>query len=135
MDLFYLIIIIVALVVFFLDRTHCIIPDEKFSNFPSKTLGVDYSSPSSEPQSSFGTTNIKLNGVGFSKFGPTPPNPRCNITVMGENCTNYRYDTSINKYQSVCQKSYNTYPNRLMPEYVMGRSLGRVRQCKNLYSP
>ena len=150
MDLFYLIIIIVALAVFFLDRSHSIITPsleqqpttnkEKFTNFPSKSLGVDYSAPSPEPEASLGATNIKFGGTprwssAFSKFGATPPNPRCNITVMGENCSNYSYDTSTNKFQSVCQKSVNTYPNNKFPEYVMGRSLGRVRQCNNLISP
>jgi len=150
MDLFYLIIIIVALAVFFLDRSHSIITPsleqqpttnkEKFTNFPSKSLGVDYSAPSPEPEASLGATNIKFGGTprwssAFSKFGATPPNPRCNITVMGENCSNYSYDTTTNKFQSICQKSVNTYPNKLFPEYVMGRSLGRVRQCNNLISP
>ena len=150
MDLFYLIIIIVALAVFFLDRSHSIITPsleqqpttnkEKFTNFPSKSLGVDYSAPSPEPEASLGSTNIKFPGVpkwgsSFSKFGATPPNPRCNITVMGGNCSNYNYDTATNRYQSVCQKSVNTYPNNKFPEYVMGRSLGRVRQCNNLISP
>ena len=98
MDLFYLIIIIVALAVFFLDRSHSIITPslpttpptkkEDFTNFPSKSHGVDYAAPSSEPEASMGATNIKFPGTprwssAFSKFGPTPPNPRCNITVMG----------------------------------------------------
>ena len=146
MDLFYLIIIIVALAVFFLDRSHSIIAPptetkkEDFTDFPSESLGVDYSAPSSEPEASLGATNIKFGGTprwssAFSKFGPTPPNPRCNITVMGENCSNYDYDTTMNKFQSVCQKSVNTYPNKLFPDYVMGRSLARVRQCNNLISP
>jgi hypothetical protein len=146
MDLFYLIIIIVALAVFFLDRSHSIIAPpteskkEDFTDFPSESLGVDYSAPSPDPEASQGATNIKFGGVpkwssGFSKFGETPPNPRCNITVMGGNCSNYNYDTTTNKFQSVCQKSVNTYPNKLFPEYVMGRSLSRVRQCNDLISP
>lgn len=146
MDLFYLIIIIVALAVFFLDRSHSIIAPpieskkEDFTDFPSESLGVDYAAPSSEPEASMGATNIKFPGTprwssAFSKFGPTPPNPRCNITVMGENCSNYDYDTTTNKFQSICQKSVNTYPNKLFPDYVMGRSLARVRQCNNLISP
>ena len=145
MDLFYLIIIIVALAVFFLDRLHSIeqqppTKKEDFTNFPSKSHGVDYSAPSPEPEASMGSTNIKFPGTPrwsstFSKFGATPPNPRCNITVMGENCSNYSYDTATNKFQSVCQKSVNTYPNNKFPDYVMGRSLGRVRQCNNLISP
>ena len=146
MDLFYLIIIIVALAVFFLDRSHSIIAPpteskkEDFTDFPSESLGVDYSAPSPDPEASQGATNIKFGGVpkwssGFSKFGPTPPNPRCNITVMGGNCSNYNYDTTTNKFQSVCQKSVNTYPNKLFPEYVMGRSVSRVRQCNDLISP
>jgi hypothetical protein len=146
MDLFYLIIIIVALAVFFLDRSHSIIAPptetkkENFSDFPSESLGVDYSAPSPDPEASQGATNIKFGGTprwgsAFSKFGPTPPNPRCNITVMGENCSNYNYDTTTNSFQSVCQKSVNTYPNKLFPDYVMGRSLTRVRQCNNLISP
>ena len=146
MELFYLIIIIVALAVFFLDRSHSIIAPpteskkEDFTDFPSESLGVDYSAPSPDPEASQGATNIKFGGVpkwssGFSKFGPTPPNPRCNITVMGGNCSNYNYDTTTNKFQSVCQKSVNTYPNKLFPEYVMGRSVSRVRQCNDLISP
>jgi hypothetical protein len=144
MDLFYLIIIIVALAVFFLDRSHSIIAPttetkkEDFSDFPSESLGVDYSAPSPDSEASQGATNIKFGGrptSSFSKFGPTPPNPRCNITVMGENCSNYNYDTTTNSFQSICQKSVNTYPNKLFPEYVMGRSLTRVRQCNNLISP
>jgi hypothetical protein len=146
MDLFYLIIIIVALAVFFLDRSHSIIAlpteskKEDFTDFPSESLGVDYSAPSPDPEASQGATNIKFGGVpkwssGFSKFGATPPNPRCNITVMGGNCSNYNYDTTTNKFQSVCQKSVNTYPNKLFPEYVMGRSVSRVRQCNDLISP
>jgi hypothetical protein len=145
MDLFYLIIVIVALAVFFLDRSHSIIAPpteptkkENFTDFPSESLGVDYSAPSPDPEASQGATNIKFGGrptSAFSKFGPTPPNPRCNITVMGENCSNYNYDTTTNSFQSVCQKSVNTYPNKLFPDYVMGRSLSRVRQCNNLISP
>ncbi len=147
MDLFYLIIIIVALAVFFLDRSHSItappteIKKEYFTDFPSKLLGVDYTATSSDPEASQGATNIMFGGAvpkwgnSFSKFGATPPNPRCNITVMGENCSNYSYDTTTNNFKSVCQKSVNTYPNNIFPEYVMGRSLGRVRQCNNLISP
>jgi len=116
MDLFYLIIIIVALAVFFLDRSHSIIAPptetkkEDFTDFPSESLGVDYAAPSPDPEASQGATNIKFGGTprwgsAFSKFGPTPPNPRCNITVMGENCSNYNYDTTTNSFQSVCQKT------------------------------
>jgi len=77
---------------------------------------------------------------GPSKYGFLPPNPRCNITLLGENCTNIPEDIS-DKNQSVCQKSINMYPvgngftDINVPLYVMGRSTSRVRQCRNIYNP
>jgi hypothetical protein len=77
---------------------------------------------------------------GPSRYGVLPPNPRCNITLLGEGCTNIPEEPS-EKYQSVCQKSINTYPpgqgftDINIPIYVMGRSTSRVRQCRNIISP
>jgi hypothetical protein len=77
---------------------------------------------------------------GPSRYGVLPPNPRCNITLLGEGCTNIPEEPS-EKYQSVCQKSINTYPpgqgftDVNIPIYVMGRSTSRVRQCRNIISP
>lgn len=148
MDWFYLIIFAFALVVFFLDRMHN--TEEKkehfFSEaqFPSKALGVNYEAPSPEPSASMGLTNIKMPGVpkwksGYSRFGPTPPQLRCAVSVLGENCSNYPNNNESNVYQSVCQKTYNIYPNGTQgfrsPLYVMGRSMSRVNQCNNLYDP
>ena len=147
MDWFYLIIFITALAIFFLDRLHNEKnTQENFSEaeFPPKRLGVDYEAPSPEPHASMGSTNIKLPGIpkwksGFQKFGPVPPQPRCNVTVLGENCSNYSYNNDTGKYQSLCQTSYNTYPTGVqgfrVPLYVMGKSLSRVNQCNNLYDP
>lgn len=101
-----------------------------------------------------GTTNYNV-GVGtrarnskrvnnYMKFGATPPRPRCNITLLGGNCRNYDYDTSQDKNESVCQQSVNTYPYDVAPYresdfrfplYVMGKTIGRTRECKQLYSP
>lgn len=146
MDWFYLIIFGIALVVYFLDKMHIENTQENFSesDFPQKNLGVDFSAPSPEPSASMGITNIKLPGTPkwesrFKRFGPTPPQRRCNVTVLGENCSNYPYNDNTGKYQQICQTSYNTYPAGTQgfraPLYVMGRSLSRVDQCNNLYDP
>ena len=152
MDLFYFIIILVALIIFFLDRLHNVKPTkENFVTFPPKTLGVDYGAPSPEPYASQGLTNINMSRgsrfkTGFRKFGPTPPNGRCNVTVMGENCTNFPGDGVSGAHQAVCQRSVSMYPSKwdnLVTETaifkgpidVMGRSLTRVNQCRDLYQP
>jgi len=147
MDWFYLIIFVCALVVFFLDRMHTTKENkENFSeaDFPPKRLGVDYAAPSPDPVASMGSTNIKMPGIpkwqsGFQKFGAVPPQARCNVTVLGENCSNYPYNDNIGNFQSLCQKSYNLYPTGTeafrKPLYVMGKSLSRVSQCNNLYTP
>lgn len=145
MDWFYFIIFGIALVVYFLDKMHNE-NKEHFSesDFPAKRLGVDYSAPSPDPSAAMGVTNIKFPGTPkwdsrFKRFGPVPPQRRCNVTVLGENCSNYPYNDNTGTYQQVCQTSYNTYPNGTQnfrtPLYVMGRSLSRVDQCNNLYDP
>jgi len=146
MDWFYFLIFSVALVVFFLDRMHKEDKEHFFSeaDFPPKSLGVNYSAPSPEPSASMGLTNIKMPGIPkssstFTKFGPVPPQTRCNVTVLGENCSNYNYNDNTGNYQQICQSSYNTYPAGVKefrtPLYVMGRSLSRVNQCNNLFDP
>ena len=141
-DWMIIVILIIALALFWIER--CNRPQqqtEQFTDFPSKTLGVDYGATS--PQQ-FGAQGMMPAGFskwqsGYSKFGPTPPRPRCNVTVMGENCSNLPDSDNNSPHQSVCTSSYNTYPtgNRGFnyPLFVMGKSLGRVRQCRNMYDP
>jgi len=143
MDWFYFIIFGVALVLYYLDKMHKT-KEDFFADFPPKSLGVDYAAPSPEPVASMRLTNIKFPGVpksksGFSKFGATPPQSRCNITAIGGNCSNYPYNDNTGTYQQLCQQSYNTYPNGdqgfRAPLYVLGRSVSRVRQCSDIYDP
>lgn len=151
MDWFYFIIFIGALAVYFLDKMHKEKENkEHFSDneIPPKRLGVNYNAPNPDPSASQGVTNIKFPGIPkstsrFTKFGPVPPQPRCNITTMDGNCSNYDYDDNTGTYQQLCQKTYNVYPNIYpsghnefnVPLYVMGKSLSRVNQCNNLYNP
>ncbi len=146
MDWFYLIIFVVALVVYYLDAMHRKKEKEHFSEaeFPPKKLGVDFSAPSPDPSASMGMTNIKFPGIPKArtrptKFGPVPPQMRCNVTVLGENCSNYPQEDSLSHFGQVCQKSFGTYPvgdlGFRSPLYVMGNSLSRVRQCNNIYDP
>lgn len=152
MDWFYFVIVLFALAVFFLDRCHNPIKESfSESDFPPVRWGVNYGATSPEQVGSQGLTNIKIPGTpkwksGFRKFGALPPNPRCNITVLGEQCTNYPQDTTTTNLQPICQKSYNLYPSGSQyfgvgpvtftsPINVMGRSVSRVRQCENLFDP
>jgi len=139
-DWMIIVIFIIALALFWIERSCRPQKQENFTQFPSKTLGVNYGATS--PQQ-FGSQGMMPAGFsnwnsGYSKFGATPPRPRCNVTVLGENCSNLSSDNN-STHQSVCQSSYNTYPtgNRGFnyPLYVMGKSLGRVRQCRNMYNP
>jgi hypothetical protein len=158
MDWFYFFIIFIALTIFFLDRVHFLRKKENFTmkpnkDFPPKEWGVNYQAPQPKQYEDKSKINVLPNpwNKGFGRFGATPPRPRCNVTVMGENCTNYPYDTSTDNYQSVCQKTYNIYPtdanasvlgslNREVglhptkPWNVMGKAIGRVRQCRTLYN-
>lgn len=144
MDWFYFFIIFIALCIFFLDRVHFLKKTEKFTmkpnnDFPPKEWGVNYNAPQPKQYEDKSKINVLPNpwNKGFGRFGATPPRPRCNVTVLGENCNNYPYDTSTDNFQSVCQKTYNTYPTGLRgfsePLNVMGKAIGRVRQCRNLY--
>lgn len=145
MDYTYLIIFFIALILYFLDRLHkSPLVKENYENFPSIKYGVNYGATSPEPLASQGLTNIKIPGqpkwkTGFRKFTPTPPNPRCSVTVLGENCSNYPQDTTNNQHQSICQKSYGDYPTGLQdfkaPLFVMGKSLTRSRICRPIYNP
>jgi len=117
MDYSYLIIIFIAILLFFLDKYHKIpLMAEKFSNFltdfPPKKLGVDFEAPSSPQVGSLGLTNIKIPGVPRSRstlipstFGTVPYQPRCNVTVIGESCTNLPTDNSTNNFQPICQQT------------------------------
>lgn len=158
MDYTYFIIILIAIILFFLDKYHKI-PNitekfnDLFSAFPPKKLGVDFNAPSPDQFGALGMTNIKIPGVPRWKstmspttFGAIPYQPRCNVTVIGENCSNFpQPDGSTNNLQPICQQSYNTYPQYSFypngnydfkaPIYVMGRSLSRVRQCRDIYNP
>ena len=136
-DWIYVFIIIIALAIFFMNLMN---RQETFVDFPSKTLGVDYGSTSPQQFASNGTMPAGFSKwkSGYSRFGPTPPRPRCNVTVLGEQCNNLP-QTDLGNNQTVCQASYNTYPTGnkgfQYPLYVMGKALGRVRQCRNLYNP
>ena len=136
-DWIYVFIIIIALAIFFMNLMN---RPEGFTNFPPKYLGVNYGAPSPQQFASNGTMPAGFSKwkSGYSRFGATPPRPRCNVTVMGEQCNNLPTD-NLGNNQTVCQSSYNTYPtgNRgfKYPLYVMGKALGRVRQCRNLYNP
>jgi len=116
-----------ALVLFIIERNGY----QKVEKFGMK-------SPSCAPDVKTSAEIWEKNGP--SKYGFLPPNPRCNITLLGENCTNLPEQQS-DKYQSVCQKSINLYPGGNgftdvnIPLYVMGRSTSRVRQCRNIYNP
>lgn len=144
MDWFYFFIIFIAISIFFLDRIHYIKKNEHFTmkpdlNFPPKEWGVNYQLTQPKQYEDKAKTNVLPNpwGKGYGRFGATPPYGRCNVTVMGENCNNYPIDSSTDHYQTVCQKTFNTYPTGLnnlsQPINVMGRALGRVKQCRNLY--
>ena len=124
-DWIYILIICMALVLFIIERGG----NKKIESF---------STPACYPNVKTSTKIWEKNGP--SKYGLLPPNPRCNITLMGENCSNITEQPS-EKYQSVCQKSINTYPpgqgftDINIPLYVMGRSTSRVRQCRNIITP
>lgn len=133
-DWIFIFIIFTALGLFFLGLSKK--NRENFTNFPPKKLGVDYGATSPQQVGSQGLMPAGFSKwiSGFSKFGPTPPRPRCNVTVLGENCTNLPEDTSTNKFAPTCQNSYNTYPANYKNKnlFVLGRSLGRTRQCREL---
>ena len=123
-DWIYVLIICMALVLFVIERE-----GKKKENFANPSCTPDVK------------TSAEIWGKnGPSRYGLLPPNPRCNITLLGEGCTNIPEEPS-EKYQSVCQKSINTYPpgqgftDINIPIYVMGRSTSRVRQCRNIISP
>jgi len=126
-DWIYVLIICMALVLFIIERNGY----QKVEKFGMKP-------PSCNPDVKTSPEIWDKNGP--SKYGFLPPNPRCNITLLGENCTNIPEDIS-DKQQSVCQKSINMYPGGNgftdinVPLYVMGRSTSRVRQCRNIYNP
>jgi hypothetical protein len=124
-DWIYVLIICMALVLFVIERDG----HKKIESFAT---------PACSP-------NVKTSAEIWGKNGPSrygllPPNPRCNITLLGENCSNIPEQPS-EKNQSVCQKSINTYPpgqgftDINIPLYVMGRSTSRVRQCRNIITP
>lgn len=126
-DWIYVLIICMALVLFIIERSGY----QKVEKFGMKP-------PTCAPDVRTSSEIWEKNGP--SKYGFLPPNPRCNITLLGENCTNIPEDIS-DKQQSVCQKSINMYPGGNgftdinVPLYVMGRSTSRVRQCRNIYNP
>lgn len=123
-DWIYILIIFMALALFYIERK-CNAKNKGVEKF----IGCE---PKVE-------TISKLTS-GYSKFGEVPLQPRCNITLLGENCSNIPDNSdNIGNNQSVCQKSIFTYPigtkNLKVPLYVMGRSTSRVRQCRNIYNP
>lgn len=145
MDWFYFFIIFIALTIFFLDRVSFIKKQENFTmrpndDFPPKEWGVNYQDTQPKQYEDRAKTNFLPNpwGKGYGKNGALPPYPRCNVSVLSENCNNYPYDTSSDQYQSLCQQNYNIYPTGLRqlqhPVNVMAKRIGRVRQCRNLYN-
>ena len=142
MDWLFLIILVLAIIIYFLDLMHKRQEQNKenFVSFPNN--GVNYGGTTGKVAGYIGTTNFRKSKPDFQNFGifgETPPIPGCNITVLGEKCTNYPYDTSQDNYQSVCQKSIRVFPygqNNLKHKLnVMGRAIGRTRQCRNLHTP
>ena len=124
-DWIYVLIICMALVLFVIERNG----NQKVEKFGMPNCAPDVK-----------TSSEILEKNGPSKYGAMPPNPRCNITLLGEGCSNIPEEPS-DKHQSVCQKSINMYPagngftDVNIPIYVMGRSTSRVRQCRNILSP
>ena len=143
MDFVYVLIFLVAILVFYFDACSSKkkVPTENFTNFPNN--GVNYGGTTHQPAGGYkGTTNFGKRNPSFQnfgKFGETPPRPRTNITMLGENCTNYPYDSTQDKWQTVCQQTYDVYPygtqDFTIPLYVMGRAIGRTRQPRLMYNP